>query len=180
MDNKFRKESLKKYLGFGAVWFDTRKKEIFNDGIDIKQWMDNMNYLIYTFGPIDESERRAFEEWEYINEVNYLEIEEIASPVLRKVDGNDVMRLPPFLYKGTDRNWFLAAYPDVVDYFYPMIDYKKDLDSEQIRVDAESDKIDHNRLTLLLSQKPVNQTIMLIRLKNHYRDLTGNEFLLEC
>lgn len=86
-----------------------------------------MNFLIYKYGTIDPSEKKAFEYWtqtfDYIgsDEIEFGGyLEKHVTPVLLNISDVD---LPPILWGDQDRNWFLAAYPDVVEYFYPQVEY---------------------------------------------------------
>lgn len=159
MNTKQKKSILKKYLGWFPTWFDLRKKEILNDNINIEQWQINMNFLIYTHGSIDPGEKKALNDWaetfyntcsdEILYEGKYLE--EHATPILLNVSDSD---LPPILWKDRDRNWFLAAYPDVVDNFYPQIEYiypREDLG--KLSDEELEERISHLQQTRLVNAK---------------------------
>jgi hypothetical protein len=185
MDKKYREKILKKYLGLSPVWFDLRKKEILKDNIDISQWQINMNFMIYKYGTIDSSEQKALEEC--LNnlvdtETDEFEFEEHlernVTPVLRGIlDGN----LPPIFYKNQDRNWFLAAYPDVFGYFYPQPNLlADDFDKEMLRVEEHVKNVteDHKRMERYISTGKGNQTIYLVRMKNFFHYELGKTFAL--
>ena len=176
MDKKYKKKILKKYLGLSPVWFDLRKKEILKDNIDINQWQINMNYLIYKYGTIDSSEQKALEEWlsnledAENDEFDFEEhLEKNVTPVLTNILDGD---LPPIFYKDQDRNWFLAAYPDVFEYFYPQPNLPADdFDKEMLRVEEHVKNVteDHKRMEQYISTEKGNQTIYLVRMKNFFQ-----------
>lgn len=154
MDTKQKKSILKKYLGGFPAWFDLRKKEIVNDNINIEQWQINMNFLIYKHGTIDPSEKKAFKDWTETfyntgsDEIKYegWYLEEHATPVLLNISDVD---LPPILCRDRDRNWFLAAYPDVFEYFYPQKDLRKLSFYPQEDLEKLSDEEMEERIRLL-------------------------------
>jgi|GEM_PF-2526978 len=175
-DTKHKKAILKKYLGLSPVWFDLRKKEILKDNIDINQWQINMNYLIHKYGTIDSSEQKALEEW--LRNLEDTENDELdfeehlgknATPILANILDGD---LPPVFYKDQDRNWFLAAYPDVFGYFYPQPNLlADDFDKEMLRVEEHVKNVteDHKRMEQYISTGKGNQTIYLVRMKNFFQ-----------
>ena len=179
---------LKQYLGLRYFPFslDIRKREIMNDNIDIEQWRININYLIQSHGTIDPGEWKAFNHWiECLEEVvknetgfiNYLE--DHATPVLLRISPWDI---PPILQRDKDRNWFLAAYPDVLEYFYPQMNvFADDFDKEKRRLDShlESVESDCKRMEKYLATGgKANQTIYLMRMKDFYRNELNKSFLL--
>ncbi len=91
---------LKKYLGRAPTIIDVRKRSILKDRINIETWQKNMEYLE--------------------NEHSWSKRENIHPLVQTIIDGE--VALPPMLYRSTDRNWFISAYPDVIMYFYPTVD----------------------------------------------------------
>ena len=193
MNTKQNKLILKRYLGFFPAWVDLRKKEILNDGIDINQWQININHLIHKYGTIDAreqkaleySEQKAFEHWvtsleRYENDETDFEdyLEEHVTPVLLNISDAD---LPRILYRDQDRNWFLSAYPDVFEYFYPQHNLlTEDFDGEMLRVEAHTKAIthDHERMVRYLFERKGNQTIFLIRMKTFYKNELNKKFLL--
>src|SRR4030042_2800767 len=100
------------------------------------------------------------------------------TPVLTYIsDGN----LAPVFYKNQDRNWFLAAYPDVFDYFCTQVNYKSDdIDKETLRVEEHIEKTsdEFERMEKYVSTGKSNQTIGLIRMKNFYLYELNKKFLL--
>ena len=199
MNKKLKKKILKKYLGAFPSWFDLRKKEILKDNIDIIQWQNNMNYLIIEHGTIERSEQKAFKKWlslnlkyiidkgemNYISENKYNNIEELfksdieeylegkVTPVLTNIWEES---LPPILRKGQGRNWFLAGYPDVFDYFFPDVNLNRDnKDVDNLIVNT---KVDFERMGKYIATGKGNQTIYLIRMKNFYRYELNRKFLL--
>lgn len=184
MDTKQKKSILKEYLGFLPAWFDLRKKEILNDNINIEQWQINMNYLICNHGAIDSSERKAFEHWAEIfeNSINgeFEEyFEEHVTPVLLNISSAD---LPRILYRDQDRNWFLAAYPDVFEYFCPQTNLSLDLDAELQRVEehVKATRADYEKMEQYLATGKGNQTIYLVRMKTFYKNELNKNLLLCC
>jgi hypothetical protein len=182
MERKEKKAILNDYLGRYPAWFDQRKKEILKDNIGIIQWRINMNYLIHNYGAIDASEEKAFSKWtETFEYLNYDFLENNVTKILITINESD---LPPILYKNTDRNWFLAAYPDVFEYFYPQVNHSAyDLHAELQRIIEKNDQITKNhseRMQRYIYSGRVNQTIVLIRLKNFYKDELSNNYLLSC
>lgn len=175
-DTKHKKAILKKYLGLSPVWFDLRKKEILKDNIDINQWQINMNYLIHKYGTIDSSEQKALEEWlrnledAENDELDFEEhLEKNATLILANILDGD---LPPVFYKDQDRNWFLAAYPDVFGYFYPQPNLlADDFDKEMLRVEEHVKNVteNHKRMEQYISTGKGNQTIYLVRMKNVFQ-----------
>ena len=186
MDTKQREAVIRRYLGSSPSWLDLRKKEILNDNINIKQWHINMNFLVDKYGSIDSSEIEAFEYWteNFINNPEYdnFGIEEYykknVTPVLLSIADSD---LPRIFHRDQDRNWFLASYPDVFEYFYPQIDsLAEDFDAEYKRVEdhLKAVKVDYERMEQCLATGKGNQTTYLIRMKNFYRNDLKKKFLL--
>lgn len=190
-DIKHRKAILKKYLGLSPVLFDLRKKEILKDNIDINQWQINMNYLIYKYGTIDSSERKAFNKWRWNledaenDEFDFEEyLEKNVTPVLTNIlEGG----LPPIFYKNQDRNWFLAAYPDVFEYFYPQPNLHADdhdLDKEILRTEEQCINVmegqDYKRMEQYISAGKSNQTIYLVRMKDFFQYELNKTFTNYC
>ncbi len=187
MDTKQKKANIKEYLGFSPAWFDLRKKEILNDNVNIEQWQINMNYLIYKHGSIDSSEEKAFDHWaetfkDPVNdEMNFEEyLEEHVTPILLNISDVD---LPRILYRDQDRNWFLAAYPDVFEYFYPQANLlAENFDAELRRVEEHVKAVtaDHERMEQYLATGKGNQTIYLVRMKTFYKNELNKNLLLCC
>lgn len=90
--------------------------------------------------------------------------------------------LPEILWNNQDRNWFLSAYPDVFEYFYPLPNLSaKNIDEELIRINQYMGKIrdEHTRLKqYILSKGKGNPTVYLIRIKDFYRYELKRKFLL--
>ncbi len=90
--------------------------------------------------------------------------------------------LPEILWNNQDRNWFLSAYPDVFEYFYPLPNLSaKNIDEELIRINQYMEKIrdEHTRLKqYILSKGKGNPTVYLIRIKDFYRYELKRKFLL--
>ncbi len=186
MNKEYKKSILSEYLGNSPAWFDLRKKEILNDNIDISQWQINMNFLIYKYGTIDSSEQKSFNRWVAIFKYENKEMDfeqylqkRVTPNLLNILDGD----LPRILYRNQDRNWFLAAYPDVFAYFYPQPDVRaEDFDAELRRVEnhVETTTIDYESMGEYVLTGKGNQTIYLVRTKNFYKNKLHKDFLLYC
>lgn len=180
MNAKQKKSILKDYLGFLPAWFDLRKKEILKDSINIEQWQINMNYLIYKHGKLNSSERNAFNNWSATLEdpfIACLDLETHATSALVNMADGDI---PPILYTA-DRNWFLAAYPDVFDYFFPQTNYlAEDFDAEIRRVEEryEAVEADLERMAQYVATGKGNKAIYLVRMKNFYKNELNKKFFL--
>ncbi len=148
------KQVLRKFLGKSPVILDTRKRSILKDRIKIETWQKNMEYL--------ENE-------------NSWGKREAAHPLVQTIiDGE--FALPPMLYRSTDRNWFIAAYPDVVMYFYPTVDLavgNKDLYTKTQEVED-----DYQKMLDYLDQFQLNQTLTLFYIKKFYKEVLGRGLLL--
>ena len=187
MNNKQKNSILKQYLGASPAWFDLRKKTILEDNIDINQWQINMNYLINKYGSIDSSEHKAYDDFiskleRQDDEFDIFDFEEDlekkVTPVLLNILDAD---LPPILYNNQDRNWFLAAYPDVFEYFYPQPNlFAEDFDNELIRHEKQVIGLKelHKKLEQYSSQLITNQTTQLFRIKDFYKKELNKNFLL--
>lgn len=73
------------------------------------------------------------------------------------------MLLPPVLWPGTDRNWFIAGYPDVVAHFYPTT-----ISGELTALPAQT-AADFGELEKYLAEFNLNQTLTLIYMKEFYK-----------
>ena len=181
MNTKQKKSILKEYLGFLPAWFDLRKKEILKDSINIEQWQINMKYLIDKHGTLNSSERNAFNNWRETFEdpfIAFLDLEKRATSTLVNIAAGD---MPRILHADQDRNWFLAAYPDVFDYFYPQTNWlAEDFDAETQLVEEHLLAIEavHERMQQYLVTGKGNQTIYLIRMKNFYKNELHKNLLL--
>lgn len=193
MNNIDKKGILKKYLGRTLAWFDLRKKEIIKDKININQWEINMNYLIETLGSIYKREVKASKEWIYektrladteygtFTPDNFFE-ELSVTQTLLTFYRSEPSNLPEIIWSNQDRNWFISAYPDVVDYFYPQIDFSTDsLEMEEDRISEymrnHSEEYEEVKRYIELKGK-ATQTIYLIRIKDFYRNELKKKFLL--
>lgn len=136
--------------------------------------------MIYKYGTIVKSEPRAFADWIALNFKNSEEYEEYFEKTVTPLLLHISFDVPPILREGQDRNWFLAAYPDVFDYFYPQMNYKNDLDIEKLRIEQHIVKIrnEFERMEKYASTGKGNQTIYLIRMKNFYCYELARKFLL--
>lgn len=189
LDIKQKKSYLKFYLGATPSWFDLRKKELINDGIDIFKWRINMGYLTMRFGTLSQRVREE-EYWGVMASLmlkadepllydEYLERE--ATPYIKRIEFSEGL-LPHFLQADQDRDWFISGYADVCEFFYPLPDHDvKDFQAEDNRICQIVLGIEDiaDKLSLYIEQQgKYNQTIALIRVKNFYRDVLKRPFLL--
>lgn len=118
---------LNKYLGKSYSKKDPRKAQLLKDAIDLKQWEINIHYVtrgIDRQKPLLEKGERAVADNttpEFANVVDHMKFAEY-----------------PQALNMQDMFWYIAGYPDVVDFFYPAVDYYP-YDKE--RVEQESNKI---------------------------------------
>lgn len=176
---------LKKYLGKIPVRYDSRKSAILKDNIDINQWQINMNFLTCWHRNPSPIERQALEEWkahkkQEDEEFDYREfLESNVTPELIHIPEVD---LAPVLRANEDRNWFLAAYPDVFDFFYPHENLNaEDLDREFELAEEKREKslAYHDKLIQhVRALGESNQMVYLIRMKDYYRKILNRSFLL--
>jgi hypothetical protein len=171
---------LKKYLGLTPAWFDLRKKEIIKDKINIDQWEVNMNYLIENLSihKRESSIKRWIYEKTRLPDTEYVTFtpdnffEELGvTQTLINFNRSDPSNLPEILWSNQDRNWFISAYPDVVDYFYPQINFSTD------RLEIEQDRIEEIKRYIELKGK-ATQTTYLIIIKEFYRNELKKKFSL--
>jgi hypothetical protein len=151
---KHTKQTIKKYLGKSSFFFDLRKKAILKDNINMNIWERNMEFL------------------ENIDDWN---LKEKAHPLILKIIEGDSF-LPPVLQKNQDRNWFIAAYPDVIMYFYPSIDLQ--LTHEEVSKKMFEVNDDFEKLQNYLQQFILNQTLSLLHMKRFYKKILRKTFLL--
>ncbi len=151
---KHSKQILNKYLGKAFSWFDLRKKAILKDCINIDAWEKNIRFLENSS---DENFRKE------------------AHPLVVKISQNRA-DMPLILQRDQDRNWFIAAYPDVIMYFYPSIDLE--LTNEEVSKKMKEITNDYKKLEKYLEQYILNQTNALLRMKKFYKEVLGREFLL--
>lgn len=153
MQNKERRKIITKYLGRLPFWFDLRKKALLEDNIDIERWRTNMEYL-------------ETKDWSLREKVDRLVMNiSHATPFL-----------PPILREGQDRNWFIAAYPGVINYFYPSVNL--DLPRDTIIRKMEEVKSDYEKLDQYLRSKKLNQTLCLLYMKRFYKNELKKKFSL--
>jgi len=128
------KQILNKYLGKSYFKKDRRRQELLNDFIDLRQWESNINFV--TSG-ID---RNAV----FIDE-NEQAIINAASPIFGKIVEH--MKTPidyPQALNFRDMFWYIAAYPDVIDFFYPVVE---NYPYDEKTIKNETRKINESRQT---------------------------------
>lgn len=149
-----KKQIIKKYLGKTPFFLDLRKKSLLKDNIDIEKWEKNMQFLV--------------------NSSNW-DLRETVHPFVNTIIEGDSF-LPPVLWKKEDRNWFIAAYPDVIMYFYPTVDLELS-EEENLQKRQECDP-DFQKLQVYLENYKLNQTLTLIYMKDFYKKTLNREFLM--
>jgi hypothetical protein len=147
MKEKEKKKTLRRYLGKLPSWFDLRKKALLEDKIDIDRWAINMEYL----------------------ETKDLSLRQKADHLVVQIDDGSPF-LPPVLMEKQDRNWFIAAYPDVIDYFYPTVALGLGDRTDTARRKMAEVETDYQKLKQYLSSKKLNQTLTLLHMKRFYKD----------
>lgn len=148
------KQVLKKYLGKMPTILDLRKKTIVKDKIDLSMWEKNMQYLENDY------------DWN---------LHESAHPLVCTIKDGEAF-LPPVLNPMTDKNWFIAAYPDVIMHFYPTIDLA--IPNEKLINKNQGVEEDFQRLQEYLDKFKLNQTLSLVYMKRFYSEVLRKEFLL--
>ena len=145
-----------------------------------------MNFLIYKYGTTASSEKTTFdcfaEAFEYSSSDctqlrNYLE--EKVTPVLLNISEAD-LDLPRILCRDKDRNWFLAGYPDVFEYYYvqPKL-LAGELEIEMRKSEAPAKVVeDRDRMEQYMAIGKGNQTMSLVRMKTFYKNQLKRRFLL--
>jgi hypothetical protein len=193
MNKSDTRRILKNYLGLIPAWYDLRKKEIIKDKINIAQWEVNINYLIENLGSIHKREVEASKRWiyektrlpdtEYVTFTpdNFFEGLGVTQTLIN-FNRSDPSNLPEILWSNQDRNWFISAYPDVVDYFYPQINFSTDsLEMEQDRISEymrkHSEEYAQIKRYIELKGK-ITQTTYLIIIKDFYRNELKKKFSL--
>ena len=89
--------------------------------------------------------------------------------------------LPRILCRGKDRNWFLAGYPDVFEYFYVQPnclagEFDTEMRQAEDRVKAVAG--DRERMEQYVALGKGNQAISLVRMKTFYKNEFKRHFLL--
>jgi len=160
MDTKEKKKVIRKYLGrkflFGS---DAREQALLEDNIDIGRWAKNMEYLkagqpSVIFFAIEEAAR---------DEVD---------PLVVRISDLAPLSLP-LMFSGKEHHWFIAAYPDVVNYFMPPYDPAHPERTEE----QKEGRAVYQKLLMSLTEQP-DPTEFLIRLKRFYKDELKKEFSL--
>lgn len=106
-----RSKILDKYLGKSIFKKDYRKEELVNDKIDLEKWQYNMLYATNVPGfdalSLDDGDEKIIEK-----------ASDVFIDVIENLRGTIQVFYPDYL-KNESSLWYIAAYPDVVDYFYP-------------------------------------------------------------
>ena len=107
---------LNKYFRLLPKFFDLGKKHILDDKIDIKKWETNVIFLL--------SDLRGRSSFLKVYTSQEQQLIRDTTSLVRKIKEN--LRFPvdyPLFLDIRTYFWFIAAYPDVIDYFYPSINY---------------------------------------------------------
>lgn len=110
------KKILKKYLGRTPQKDDARKRELIRDAIDLHQWEINLLYL----GLMADRPASEYIDIDSLPDNDRDIVHNVTAPFANIVE---TMKATPFLYPEAmnfrDMYWYIAAYPDVVAFFYP-------------------------------------------------------------
>lgn len=160
MDTEEKKKVTRKYLRRKSLFgSDAREQALLEDNIDIARWAKNMEYL------------KAGQP-----SVIYFAKEEAAreevDPLVVRISDAALLSLPLML-SGEEHHWFIAGYPDVVNYFMPPYStFYSELTQEQ-----KEGKSIYRKLIESLTEEP-NPTELLIYLKRYYKDELQRRFSL--
>lgn len=191
--------------GSTSPLFDFRKKAILEDGINIKQWEINMKYinLCIRYSGIPDFLFSVSDEDRLVSEgATY----EVKSCCLSLVSPTRLMDIPEFLREIEPQKiaWFIAAYPDVFQFYYPSsiktpnsIDEKFEArEYSSLQDSSNGDKVTIRLFKKILGLKSNNElekfissdknklkiTNMidkfLLLLKDEYQKETGKKFIL--
>lgn len=172
-------EILEKYLGNNDYRFDEKKLNLIQDQIDLFQWQVNMELILRGINPSWSAGLLGDEDKNIL---------EKATPDFKHVliGLGSVIHFPIDLNKETQA-WFIAAYPDVLNFFYPSPDYHKvPLEKELKRVEKQEELVDpiiddfQNTMEEKYKQKkqPPNIEAVYIDLKNYYKNELNRRLLL--
>jgi hypothetical protein len=181
---------LQEYLGPGNYSFDERKKCLIEDGIDLKQWQINMEFILRNIDPTLEPEYENL-----IIEDNRVFLKKVTPKLKLILQGLKPPQLyyPPFLNDKVKYSWYIAGYPDVLDYFYPSPNYSKGseyLDEELKKVEKRQAVVDPlmDDLSIYIQKKYEKEIkakdtdkatlIYLLELKEYYKNTLIKSFLL--
>lgn len=154
--NHIIRKYLRRKYPFGT---DVRERALLEDNINISRWAKNMEYL----------ETRDYFKREGV------------TPLVVRID-EAAASLPPILHGDRKkRNWFIAAYPDVINYFIPSADIDFSLPEDPYE-DTEGESIFHKSVESLPEQQIVkfqrDPTEFLLYLKRLYKDESKKRFSL--
>jgi len=173
--------TLVRRLGWRPTWLDERKKILVRDGIDLGQWDRNLAFLGSGINPLGIV--RDDEESETLSAATSL----LVKVVLAARVGWDF----PLVLSATHR-WFLAAYPDVFDYFYPSPGYLSGDANAALQTYESQRSVRRTQLypVLDLLEEQVSNACprlgdealfekLLVAEKNYYKETLGRSFLLQ-
>lgn len=164
------------------------QKEIVDDFIDIKKWNINMDYVKKDVRRDDivlddeDSEIKKLRE----------KVDPLFEKIWAGINGENLGDYPEALFSDRDRYgiiYFLAAYPDVFEWFNPTIDYQRLLSGEKSSKELTDEVIalteqTQDAVNLVQEQFLKNGgdeedfVGFLITLKNYYRDVLKKPFSL--
>lgn len=165
MNTEEKKKVIRKYLRrkslFGA---DAREQALLEDNIDIARWAKNMEFLkakeaSFTYFAKEEAAR------------------EEVDPLVVRIGDAALLSLP-LMFRGEEHHWFIAGYPDVINYFMPPYHpaYYDPAHSELTEEQKEGKTI-YRKLIESLTEEP-EPTEFLIYLKRFYKDKLKKSFSL--
>lgn len=167
---------LNKYLGSLPPFLDKRKSHLINDDIDHLQWEVNTCYLL------------TCNHSSILNMLdgNLLEIEKKTTPLVIKI--NDELVSPsiclPLSLRKNEHFWFIAAYPDVINYFYPIIDYsardenQAKQEYEKLKKECEQDFQKIEQIATNDYGENINATDLFLLMKDFYKNNLKKKLLL--
>lgn len=176
---------LQKYLGPSSYLLDKRKLNLITDEINLKQWAVNMDFIFSGISP-DMSPVFA----NLLGEEKEKLLKTVTPELRTALMGS--MNLPLALSKDKEVHaWFIAAYPDVLSYFYPSPDYgKKPFEDERKRVEKQEkivgpilDAIEKLEMEIYkndFEKGRFDYNILLIDLKDNYKNITKRELMLKA
>lgn len=171
-------EILEKYLGNNDYQHDEKKLNLIQDQIDLSQWQINMEFIIRGIKP----------RWSGLLGEEDEKILEGATPELKQIfsvglnSGNF-----PFELNEEILYWFIAAYPDVLNFFYPSPDYdKRPIKEEFKRVEKQGELIEpimddfqsNMEEKYKVDNQLPNKEIVYLELKNYYKNELKKRLLL--
>jgi hypothetical protein len=158
-----------------SLFKDKNKSILQHDEIDIIQWEINLKYLNSAIRSPDQLSVTEFE----------AKLIKDTTSEVKKIKKNLAMPIDyPLELQNNKYFWYIAAYPDVIDYFYPSPTYGvEDFEKEKARVKivrkkSDKDYKDFEELILKGHKHNIDYNQLLLLLKDYYHEILKNEFLL--